>query len=53
MGKFRELANKNNIRVLYTNSTNKASIDERFIRTLKQRICRYFTFTKEKNLHQH
>ena len=49
MGKFREFANKNNIRVIFTKSTNKASIAERFIRTLKQRLYRYFTFSKEKN----
>jgi hypothetical protein len=35
--------------VIFTKSTNKASIAERFIRTLKQRLYRYFTFSKEKN----
>jgi len=49
LGKFRETALKNNIKLLFTNSKNKASIAERFIRTLKQRLYRYFTFSKEKN----
>lgn len=49
MGSFTKYCNKNGIIQYFTNSENKACIAERFNRTLKEKLYRHFTFTKEKN----
>ena len=49
MGEFSIFCKKLNILQIFTNSIHKASVAERFNRTLKEKMFRYFTFTKEKN----
>ena len=48
MGVFREYCTKNDILIFTTNSKLKASIIERFNRTLKEKIWRIFTYQAEK-----
>lgn len=46
--KFLELLEKNNIKLYSTNSQFKASVVERFNRTIKQKMWRLFTFNHNK-----
>jgi hypothetical protein len=49
LGKFKSYIESLSIRHFFTKSINKASIAERVNRTLKQKIYRYFTYSKSKN----
>jgi len=49
MGEFRAYCADNKIRQIFTNSIHKAAVAERFNRTFKQKMFRYFSFQKEKN----
>ena len=50
-GAYRDLLSKHNIRQIWNQSRlrSKAAIVERFIRTLKERLYRYFTHTRKTN----
>jgi len=48
MGVFAEYLKKQNIQQLFTRTKYKASIAERFNRTLKEKLFRYFTHNKTK-----
>lgn len=49
MGSFKSLLKELNINQLFTKSIFKASVVERFNRTLKQKMYRVFSFQKNKN----
>ncbi len=49
LGEFKKYIESQSIRHFFTNSVHKASIVERFNRTLKQKMYRYFTFNNTKN----
>ena len=52
-GECKKFLKDNNIELFVTNSKNKATLVERFNRTLKEKMYRYFTFNKIKvNLNQ-
>lgn len=52
MGDYKSYLDKNNINQIFTNSKYKASIAERFIRTLKEKLFRVFTYlNEEKYIH--
>jgi hypothetical protein len=54
-GECKKYLEKNNIRIFITKTENKAAVVERFNRTLKTKMYRYFTFKKSQpkstNLH--
>ena len=49
LGAFAQTLKKNDIQQMFTKSKFKAAVVERFNRTLKEKMFRYFTFSKEKN----
>ena len=49
MGSFSKYCKKQNIEQYFTNSIHKASIAERFNRTIKEKLYRYFTYSNEKS----
>ena len=49
LGSFQKLLFKNKIHQIFTKSIHKASIVERFNRTLKERLYRVFSFQKSNN----
>lgn len=46
MGEYKDYLNKLGINQMFTNSKFKASIAERFIRTLKEKLFRVLTYLK-------
>ena len=46
-GECKSFLESKNINVFITNTKNKAAVVERFNRTLKEKMYRYFTYKKE------
>ena len=52
-GEFKKFLIENDIRIFVSTTKNKAAVVERFNRTLKEKMYRYFTYQKDKTINLH